>query len=244
MAALESLLKSIFCELYKQERLRPAFWYAKSCINFNEAKRDPNVASKNTSAKGITPAALRYATALVDIADANKKIEAVEKDLNDLEAMIADSADLQKLIRSPLISQGEKIKAVQAIAAKAKFQDITANFLSLLAQNSRLSMIGGMISAVRMEASRRRGEISAHVQSAFKLSKEQEQALQESLTKAMGQTVAIRLEVKQDLIGGMVVTVGSKMFDASVKRKLERLRIAMKSNANNNAAQAKAANEK
>lgn len=188
-------------------------------------------------------AALRYATALIDTAEQSKKIDAVEKDLNDLEAMISDSTDLQNMMRSPLISADEKVKAVQAISKKAKFQDITANFLALLAQNGRLNMVRSMINAVRAEASRRRGEISANVQTAFKLSKEQEKALQESLTKAMGQTVAVNLEVKQDLIGGMVVTVGSKMFDASVKRKLERLKIAMKSNANNNTATAKVANQ-
>lgn len=197
------------------------------------------MASKQTSGA----AALRYATALVDTAEANKTIDAVEKDLNDLEAMISDSTDLQNFIKSPLISKGEKVKSIQAIAAKAKFQETTANFLALLAQNGRLNMVSSIINAVRIEASRRRGEISANVQSAFKLSKEQEKALQESLAKAVGQAVAVNVEVKQDLIGGMVVTVGSQMFDASVKRKLERLKIAMKSNANSNTAQAKVANE-
>ncbi len=197
------------------------------------------MASKQTSGA----AALRYATALIDTAEASNKIEVVEKDLNDLEAMMNGSTDLQNMMRSPLISQGDKVKAIQAIATKAKFQDITTNFLALLGQNSRLNMVQSMINAVRLEASRRRGEITADVQTAFKLTKEQEKALQESLTKAMGQTVAVNLEVKQDLIGGMVITVGSQMFDASVKRKLERLKIAMKSNANNNAAQAKVANQ-
>lgn len=123
-------------------------------------------------------AALRYASAFLDIAEAHKKIEAVEKDLNDLEAMINNSTDLQNMMRSPLISQGEKVKAIQSIAAKAKFQDITSNFLALLAQNGRLNMTASVINAVRQEASRRRGEISATVQTAFKLSKEQEKALQ------------------------------------------------------------------
>lgn len=197
------------------------------------------MASKQTSGA----AALRYATALVDSAEASKKIDAVEKDLNDLEAMISDSKDLQNLIHSPLISQGDKIKAIQAIAQAARFQNVTSNFLALLAQNSRLNIVMAIVKAVRKEISSRRGEVSANVQSAFKLSKEQEKALQESLANAVGQAVAIHVEVKEDLIGGMVVTVGSQMFDASVKRKLERLKIAMKSNANNNAANSKVANE-
>lgn len=198
------------------------------------------MASKQTSGA----AALRYATALVDIAAETGKIDAVEKDLNDLEAMIAASDDLQTLIHSPLLSRGQQQEAVQAIAAKAKFQDITSNFLALLAQNRRLNMLGAMINAVRMDISRRRGEISAYVQSAFKLTPAQEKALQESLAKAVGQAVAVNVEVKEDLIGGLVVTVGSQMIDDSVKRKLERLKIAMKSNANNNASgEGKVANQ-
>lgn len=197
------------------------------------------MASKHTSGA----AALRYANALVEIAAESNKIDSIEKDLNDLQAMMNESADFHVLIKSPLISREQKQKAVQAIAEKAKFQDITANFLSLLAQNRRLSMVQTIMNAVRMEISRRRGEVAAHVSSAFKLSKEQENALQAALTKALGKTVAIKVDVQEDLIGGMVVTVGSKIIDDSVKRKLERLKIAMKSNANNNADSAKAANQ-
>lgn len=181
-------------------------------------------------------AALRYATALVDIAEESGKIDAVEQDLNAFEAMMNGSEDLQTMIRSPLISRKSKQAAVQALAAKAKFQDITSNFLALLAQNRRLNMVQSMINAVRMDISRRRGEVTASVQSAFKLSPQQEKALQESLAKAMGQAVAVNVEVNQDLIGGLVVTVGSQMIDDSVKRKLERLKIAMKSGANSNVA--------
>lgn len=197
------------------------------------------MASKKTSGA----AALRYATALVDIAQDSNKIDAVEKDLNDLEAMVSGSEDLQNMIRSPLISRSQQQQAMQALAAKAKFQDITSNFLALLAQNRRLNMVQGIINAVRMDISRRRGEVSANVQSAFKLSPAQEKALQEALAKAVGKSVAVNVEVKEDLIGGMIVTVGSQMIDSSVKRKLERLKIAMKSNANGNASGAKIANQ-
>lgn len=196
------------------------------------------MASKQSSGA----AALRYATALVDIAQDSNKIDAVEQDLNSLEAMIAGSTDLQNLIRSPLISRKQKQEAVQAIAAAAKFQGITSNFLALLAQNRRLNMVQTIINAVRKDVSARRGEVFASVQSAFKLTPAQEKALQESLAKAVGKAVAIKVEVREDLIGGMIVTVGSQMIDDSVKRKLERLKIAMKSNANNNAAGLKIAN--
>ncbi len=197
------------------------------------------MASKQTSGA----AALRYATALVEIAADSNKIDAVERDLNDLEAMLSQSSDLQNLVYSPLISRTQKQKAVQEIAKKAKFQDITSNFLALLSQNSRLNILSAIVNAVRADISRRRGEVAANVQTAFKLTPAQEKALQEALSKAVGQSVAVNLEVKEDLIGGMIVTVGSQMIDDSVKRKLERLKIAMKSNANSNAKSAKVANQ-
>ena len=187
-------------------------------------------------------AAVRYATALIDVAHDTKKIDSVEKDLYALEAMIDGSEDLQRLINSPLLSRPQQINAITAIAKKAKFQAITTNFLALLAENRRLPMLQGMINAAKMDMSRRRGEIAADIKSAFKLTKAQEKALQESLSKAVGQAVAVNVSVDADLIGGMVVTVGSQMIDDSVKRKLERLRRAMQSNANMNTS-AKVANQ-
>jgi len=198
------------------------------------------VASKNSS----SAAAMRYASAFVDMAVDSKKLDAVAKDFNDLKAMIEGSDDLQKFIASPLISRENQQDAMMALAKKAKFQDITANFLALLAQNRRLGSIESIMSAVHADISKRRGEVAAHVQTAFKLTAAQEKALQEALTKAVGQSVAVNMSVQEDLIGGMVVTVGSQMIDDSVKRKLERLQIAMKSNANNNSSAPKAANQK
>lgn len=195
------------------------------------------MASQNTS--GAT--ALRYATALVDIALESGKSDAVEKDLISFQSALTDSADLVTLIKSPLISRKDKQECLQAIASGAKFQDITVNFLALLAQNNRLNIVNSIINTVYMELSRHRGEISASVQSAFALTKAQEKNLQASLAKAMGQAVSVTVEVDKSLIGGMVVTVGSQMIDDSVKRKLERLKIAMKSEANNNATAEKAA---
>ena len=195
--------------------------------------------SKNVS----DGASMRYATALVDVAMDSKKMDSVEKDLNELEAMIMSSSELQMMVRSPLISRTQQTSAIVALAKKAKFQDMTVNFLSLLVKNRRFSMVQNIINAVRMELSRRRGEIAADVQLAFALTKVQEKALQESLSKAMGQTVAINMSVDEDLIGGMIVTVGSQMIDDSVKRKLERLKRAMQSGANTNVTEAKVANQ-
>ncbi|MEM7617876.1 MAG: F0F1 ATP synthase subunit delta [Pseudomonadota bacterium] len=197
------------------------------------------MASKKTS--GVT--AMRYATALIDTAESHKKIDDVAQDIQDIEAMLNDSEDFRSFVKSPLISIEEKSKTVEAIAAKAKLQDITTNFLKLLAENGRLDILNSITGAVAAEISKRRGEVVADVQSAFPIDAKQTQALQAALKKAVGKEIAINVEIDKDLIGGMIVTVGSQMFDASVKRKLERLRIAMMSGANNNTDLDKAANQ-
>ncbi len=197
------------------------------------------MASKNTS--GL--AAMRYATAFIDTAEAKKATDSIVQDINHLETMLNDSNDFQYFIKSPLISSDEKRNAIEAIAIKAKLQDISVNFLKLLAENNRLDMLSKIIKAVRQEISTRRGEVVADVRSAFPLEDKQKQDLQTALKNAVGKEIAINVEIDKDLIGGMVVTVGSQMFDASVKRKLERLRIAMMSGANNNMAADKAANQ-
>ncbi|NCO04361.1 MAG: F0F1 ATP synthase subunit delta [Alphaproteobacteria bacterium] len=186
---------------------------------------------------------MRYASAFVDSAIESQKSDAIEKDLQEFAMMIAGSEDLKTFIKSPLISRLDQQEAITALSKKAKFQDITANFLALLAQNRRLSMIDSIIAAVTKDLAARRGEVAARVQTAFKLSPDQEKALQDALTKAVGKTVSVHLDVDESLIGGMVVTVGSQMIDDSIKRKLERLKIAMTSNANNNAPAKNVANE-
>lgn len=154
--------------------------------------------------------------------------------------MIESSEDLRAVLNSPMLKREEQAKAILALADKAKFNDITKNLLALLCENRRLPILTGVIGAVHNEISTRRGEVNARVQTASALSASETQALQKSLSEAMGQNVTLDVEVKKDLIGGMVVTVGSKMIDDSVKRKLERLKQAMKSGANQNATQAKA----
>lgn len=188
------------------------------------------MASQQTSGA----AARRYASALVDTAINAKSLEAVEQDLKDFEAMLAGSNDLQTLIRSPLFNRDQQSRAMEAIADKAKFNPITRNFLQLLADNRRLNIVAAVMSAVKDSIQKRRGEVSAQVQVAYPLTDAQRAALQDALSKATGRTVDINLTVNTDLIGGMIVTVGSKMIDDSVKRKLERLERAMKSQSNQN----------
>lgn len=173
--------------------------------------------------------ASRYAAALIDMAEQAQSVEKIEKDFADLEAMIASSRDLESLIRNPLLNRNQQQSAILAISAKAGFSPLTNNFLGVLAQNRRLPILNAVIRALKAELSRRRGVVDARVQTAFALSDAQTKALQKSLSDAMGSHVTLNVEVNRDLLGGMIVTVGSRMIDDSVRRKLERLKRAMSS---------------
>lgn len=169
----------------------------------------------------------RYARAFIDLAAENKAIDKVEKDLSELSAMIESSHDLKNLIRSPAGSAESTLNAMLALADKAKFQKLTRNFLGTLVQNGRLNALEAIIVASRKLLSERRGEISAKVQTASALSPAQTKALQESISKAVGANVMLEAVTDPEILGGMIVTVGSQMIDDSVRRKLERLHGAM-----------------
>lgn len=171
--------------------------------------------------------ARRYVAALLDMAAEAGAIEQVEKDIQSLQTMLQSSEDLKAMIASPLVNRGKQTSAVLALAEKARFHKLTMNFLGVLAQNRRLPALSAVIDAFRTELTRRRGDVEAKVQSATALSPAQTKALQEQLSKAMGTNVTLNVEVQRDLLGGMIVTVGSRMIDDSVKRKLEKLQRAM-----------------
>lgn len=178
--------------------------------------------------------ARRYANALVELAEETKKLDKVEKDLQDLKAMIYSSDDLRSAIRSPLYAEESMLKVVEALAGKAGFQDVTKNFLGLLVKNGRLSSLSKILDAFGAALDKRRGAIVVNVDVAQDLSAKQQKDLEAALSKAMGKDVAVTANVKPDLLGGMVVTVGSLMIDDSVRRKLERLKVSMGSGANEN----------
>ena len=177
--------------------------------------------------------AQRYAKALIEAAQDAKALDAVEKDSLELLAMLADSADLKTLVTSPLYKGEAQDKAMQDIAKKAKFHKITTNFFGVLAHNGRLDALEDILGAVQARLADLQGKVSASVEVAQDLTKTQITALEKSLSKSIGKAVAVDVSVNQDLLGGMVVTVGSKMFDSSVKRKLEMLKIKMSSASNN-----------
>ncbi len=176
----------------------------------------------------VSGVAVRYATALYDLAEEAKSVETVENDLARFDALLTESADLRSLVESPVFKAEEKSNAIQAVLAKAEIGGLVGNFIQLVAKNARLFALPGMIRAFRALAAEKRGEVTADVQSATPLSDANAKALKEALNAAMGKDVKINATVDPALIGGLVVRVGSKMIDASLRTRLNSLKIAMK----------------
>lgn len=163
-----------------------------------------------------------------------KVVDKVEKDMQSLAQMIDSSPELQRLIGNPLISRSQQQDGILAVAEKAKFQQLTGNFLGVIANNRRLKLLPQMIEVFTEQLRLRRGEVEAKIETAFALSPAQTDALQKQLSKAMGTNVTLNVAVNKDLLGGMIVTVGSRMIDDSVRRKLERLQRTMSAGSNEN----------
>ncbi|WP_349359038.1 F0F1 ATP synthase subunit delta [Stappia sp.] len=176
----------------------------------------------------ISGVASRYATALLDLAEEQGSVAEVETALSGFEKLLTDSDDLNRLVHSPVFSADDQLKALSAILDKAGLTGLAANFLRLAAKNRRLFAVPGMIAAFRSELAKRRGEVAADVVSASELSDAQLASLKEALNAATGKTVTVTTKVDPALIGGLVVKVGSRMIDTSLKTKLNSLKFAMK----------------
>jgi F-type H+-transporting ATPase subunit delta len=183
------------------------------------------VASQGTGVSGLAD---RYATALFDLADERRSLDQVSEDLRLLRAMLNESPELRRLVRSPILSRLEQGRAITAIAERAGLSPLTHSFLGLVAQNRRLFAVPAMIDAFLARLAARRGEITAEVAAAQALTPAQLDAVNEQLRKAMGSKVAVEVRVDPALLGGLVVKVGSRMVDASLRSKLHRLQLAMK----------------
>lgn len=183
------------------------------------------MASEATGASGL---AERYAAALFELADERHALDAVAGDLRELRAMLHESGDLIRLLRSPVLSREEQGKAVGAIVERAGLSALTRDFLAVVARNRRLFAVPAMIDAYLAKLAERRGEVTAEVTVAQPLNDARTAALTEQLRRAMGARVAVDIRVDPALLGGMTVKVGSRMVDASLKSRLQRLQLAMK----------------
>ena len=181
-----------------------------------------------SEATGVSGLAERYAAALFDLADERHALDAIADDLRGLRAMLHASGDLVRLLRSPVLSRDDQGKAVAALAERAGLSALTGDFLGVVARNRRLFAVPAMIEAYLKKLADRRGEITAEVTVARPLDEARRGALLEQLRRAVGTRVAIDIRVDPSLLGGMVVKVGSRMVDASLGSRLQRLRLAMR----------------
>ena len=176
----------------------------------------------------ISAVAERYAGSLYELAAESGAVATVEQDLSRFEALLSGSDDLKRLIASPVFSAEDQLKAISAIADNAGIAGLTGNFLRVVAKNRRLFAVPGIIAAFRRIAAEARGEAEAQVTSAHALTAAQQTELKAALKAVAGKDVAIRLTVDSSLLGGLVVRMGSRQIDTSLKTKLASLKLALK----------------
>ncbi|VAV90004.1 ATP synthase delta chain [hydrothermal vent metagenome] len=170
----------------------------------------------------------RYATAIFEIAKEGKSLSDLEANLTDLAAAIEASADLRELISSPVISREDQGAAIASIGQKMKLTQVLQNALSLMAEKRRLFVLPQLVARLRGMLADDRGEMTADVTSAKALTKAQADKLARTLKASMGKDVKINATVDESLIGGLIVKVGSKMIDTSIRARLNSLQNAMK----------------
>lgn len=170
----------------------------------------------------------RYASALFDLASENAAVTAVENDLETLSEALGAAPDFKAVTTNPELSRAQQGGAVNAVAAHLGLSDLTTKFLGVLAANRRLAALPDMIAAFKTIAAAQRGEVSASVTSAHRLSEAQLATLKDKLTAREGRTVMLSAKVDPELLGGLVVTIGSKRIDASIRTRLNSLAQSMK----------------
>ncbi|MBS1181534.1 MAG: atpH [Proteobacteria bacterium] len=170
----------------------------------------------------------RYATALFELASETGELDVVEAGITHFEALRRESADLRRLMKSQVFSTEEQLRAISAVIEAAGIGVTLSNFIKLVATNNRLAVMSHMFRGFRQMLADRRGEVTAGIVSAVPLSDGQVADLKSALADISGKSVHVELEVDRSLIGGLVVKLGSRMIDTSLKTKLDALKIALK----------------
>jgi F-type H+-transporting ATPase subunit delta len=177
----------------------------------------------------ISGMAGRYANALFELALDNKAIDSVRQELDRFDALVAGSEDFRRLVRSPVFDADAQLRALSAILEKAGIGGLAANFLKVITTNRRLFAVRDMIRAYRALAARHKGEITARVTVAEKLNDANLGALKDALKSVTGgKDIDLDVTVEPAIIGGLIVKVGSRMVDSSLRTKLNAIKIAMK----------------
>ena len=186
------------------------------------------MAATDQSVSGV---AGRYASALFELASETKSVDKTGAGLDAFQALLDSSEDLTRLVRSPVFSADDQISALEAICAKAGVEGLALNFIKLVTKNRRLFSIADMIRAYANLLAASRGEVRAEVTSAEELSESHVKDLKAALKASIGRDVQLSTRVDPSLLGGLIVKVGSRMMDNSLKTKLQNLKIAMKGTA-------------
>lgn len=183
------------------------------------------MAAEDPSVSGVSG---RYATALFELAREEKSVDAVKADLDRFEAMLNESADLKRLVRSPVFSAEVQARALNAVLEKAEISGTSAKFLKVLTANRRLFAVTDVMRAYRALVAKFKGEVTADVTVAEQLNDKNLDALKTALKSVTGKDVALNVNVDPSIIGGLVVKLGSRMVDSSLRTKLNSIKHAMK----------------
>ena len=170
----------------------------------------------------------RYATALFELSLEGNAIDAVKADLERFDALVAENADLRRLVRSPVFGADEQAKALKAVLAAAGIGGLSAQFLEAVTANRRLFAVRDMIRDYRLLVARHKGEVTAQVTLAEKPSDAHLAAIKDALTAVTKKDVQVDVKVDPAIIGGLVVKLGSRMVDTSLRTKLNAIKHAMK----------------
>lgn len=193
---------------------------------FKVLRESVTVAGEDHPVSGM---AGRYAGALFELALEEKATDTVRQELDQFDALIAESADLNRLVRSPVFGADEQLKALNAILAKAGLSGLTTNFLRVITTNRRLFAVRDMIRAYRALVAKNKGEVVAQVTVAEPLNDQNKEALKGALKSVTGgKDIDMDVTIDPAIIGGLIVKVGSRMVDTSLRTKLNSIKIAMK----------------
>jgi len=170
----------------------------------------------------------RYASALYDLASEKKLVDIVLDDLLFIQSMIKNNKDLKLVIKSPLIKSNDKLEILQNILKSKKPNELSSTFLKVLSKNKRFQKTLDIISQFKNINAQKRGDVLADITSAEKLSNEQQDNIKEQLRTVLGDKLSLSYKVDEQIIGGLIIKVGSKMIDTSLSNKINKLKIAMK----------------
>jgi F-type H+-transporting ATPase subunit delta len=182
----------------------------------------------SSASSGISGVASRYAAALFELTEEQKKLDEVASDTVTIRELLNVSADLRRLVASPVIGRADQGRALITVLERAGVSELTCNFVGVVALNRRLFELDNMCVGYRELLANRRGEITAEILTAQPLANGQRDSLEKELRVAMGSKVMLNTRVDETLLGGMVVKVGSRMVDSSLRTKLQRLELSLK----------------